>query len=321
MKRSIVPPKISAIVCTYNRGGLLSRALQSLVEQSLNRRLYEVVIVDNGSTDNTLDIVTAFQSAHHETQISFVSAPKQGLGYARNIGFENSRGTYLAFMDDDAWADKDWLELTLECFERVKPKPRVVGGPIYPHYDSRKPSWFKDDYEIRTWGDHPRFLKRGESFSGSNMILEREIIADCGGFDVKVGMRGHYLSVGEETNLFNRIWQDESDERVLYYSPHLMMFHAVSEQKMTVMYQLKRAFATGQAWQRQNGSMSSREWLESISGIGISIACASSLALTDRREYPTYQNWIVEGFAPIAMQMGRLIGYLGIFIPVKQRQS
>lgn len=320
MKESDSAPEISVIVCTYNRADLLRASLQSLVEQSLEKDRYEVVIVDNGSIDHTSDVAEAFRSRHTEPEISLVSERRQGLGYARNTGLKSSRGDYLAFMDDDARADKNWLKLTLESFERVKPKPWVVGGPIYPYYYSHKPTWFRDSYEVRTWGDESRFLKRGESFSGSNMILEREIVEKCGGFDATVGMKGEYLSVGEETNLFRRIWQHSGNSRVLYYSPQLLMFHKVHRHKMTVSYRLKRAFATGNAQDKQQPE-STLGQLRMVPRILASILIASVSAFWNKGRFPTYRNWMVEALSPIAMDVGRLFRHVGLSVPVRQRHT
>lgn len=313
-------PKISVIVCTYNRAESLRTALQSLITQSLDKALYEVIVVDNGSTDHTQEVVRDFQAAYLEPDISVVPAPIQGLGYARNAGFEAARGTYLAFMDDDARADRDWLRSGLDCFQSVDPTPRIVGGPIFPIYGSPKPEWFRDSYEIRTWGEKPHFLRRGESFSGSNVILEREVLEEYGGFDVTVGMKGEYLSVGEETNLFHRIWQHSGDSKVLYYSPRPMMFHKVHHHRMTVFYRLKRAFATGNA-QDEQPPESTLSQLRMVPRIVASILIASGSAFWNRGRFPTSRNWMVEALSPIAMDVGRLFRHVGLSVPVRQRHT
>jgi glycosyltransferase involved in cell wall biosynthesis len=298
---------------------MLKGALESLIQQSLDKALYEIIVADNGSTDDTSKVVRGLQTRHKECNIVLIHEPRQGLGHARNAAFRYARGNYVAFMDDDARADKDWLKVALHCFEHVKPTPLGVGGPIFPLYEFPKPAWFKDEYEIRTWGDKPRFLNKGESFSGSNMVFRKEILRIYGGFDVRVGVRGKYISVGEETSLFEKIWQCSSDTRVLYYSPQLLMFHVVSNYKMTISYQLKRAFAVGQAWYIQHGPKVFWERVSLLTRIPISITRHSGLALLHTREYPTYQNWVVERFTPIMIEIGRLIGCLGFFIPVRQR--
>ena len=128
----------------------------------------------------------------------------------------------IAFLDDDARAEPDWLEQALRLFERVEPSPFAVGGPIEPFYLAPKPDWFKDEYEIRSWGDEPRFLRTGETFSGSNMIFTKTALRVHGGFSDRFGMKGERLSVGEETVLFDEIWRGSPDAP-LYYSPELVV--------------------------------------------------------------------------------------------------
>jgi len=297
---------------------MLKRALESLLQQTLDKSLYEIIVVDNASVDDTPDVVREFSNRYPVADIKLVHEDKQGLGYARNAGFRHARGTNVAFMDDDAKASPDWLETALQCFEEVRPTPLAIGGRILPLYESPKPEWFKDEYEIRSWGEEPRFLKHGESFSGSNMVFSKKALEEHGGFNVHVGVKGKYLSVGEETALFDSIWQRNGNARVMYYSPKLVVWHSVPDFKMTPSYHLKRAFATGQASHIMHGPISVPARLYCVTIITGHIVRRSILALLRWRKYQTYQNWLVEELAPITIELGRLASYLGLHIRVKQ---
>jgi len=298
---------------------MLAKVLESLVQQTLDKAFYEIIVVDNASKDNTSQIVEEFQAKHPESNIILLRENQLGLGHARNTGFRHARGDYVAFIDDDAQASADWLETALSCFEGVQPRPLGIGGLILPLYDSPKPQWFKDEYEVRTWGNQPRFLNHGESFAGSNMIFRREVLKEYGGFETHIGVKGEYLLLGEETALYERIWQFKGDADILYYSPRLIVFHAVPSYKMTVSYRLKRAFAGGKSWYLQHGPRSLYRRLTLLLRILVSISKLGGLALVHLRGYPTYKNWIVERLAPIAEEMGRLAGCLGLSISVRQR--
>ncbi len=176
------PLPISVVLCTYNRVELLQDALKSLLEQSLDKSLYELVVVDNASTDHTRDILKNYKLASIQPEIILLSEPNQGLDYARNTGWRHARGAYVAFIDDDCMATKDWLQSLWNCFEHVHPSPWSVGGPIMPVYDAPKPIWFKDSYETSAWGEQPRLLKRRESFTGCNMAFRKDILKKYGGF-------------------------------------------------------------------------------------------------------------------------------------------
>ncbi len=311
--------EISVIICTYNRAGMLPRVIDSLIQQTLNKASYEIVVVDNNSADNTPQVVHQIQTRHPECNIVFLCEPLQGLNHAKNLGLSHARGAYIAFIDDDAKASATWLDTALQCLNNIQPLPIAIGGRILPFYELLKPEWFKDEYEVRTWGEQPRFLRKGESLSGSNMIFKKEVFDIYGVFDVSVGVKGKYLSLGAETSLFDKIWEVSGDAKVLYYSPQLVVFHAVPDYKLTVSYALKRAFASGQASYVLHGLKSVRKRIRSLPSILVLIVKRASFALKNRGKHRAYQNWIVEDIVPVVTQIGYLAGTLGLYVKVKQR--
>src|SRR5262245_17282465 len=96
-------PTFSIVVPVHNGGELLRRCLLSLTTLALDRRKYEIVVVDNNSTDRTLDIIKEFDVVHASETIS------QGSYAARNKGIQCSRGRFIAFTDADCIAHPDWL--------------------------------------------------------------------------------------------------------------------------------------------------------------------------------------------------------------------
>jgi glycosyltransferase involved in cell wall biosynthesis len=313
--------EISVVIATYNRAALLAGALQSLAKQTLDPSLFEIVVVDNASTDETPAAVAGFQDKHPELTTQLVSEPRLGPGLARNTGSERAKGYLLAFLDDDARAEPDWLERAISCFEEISPTPLALGGRIEPFYLAPKPTWFKDSYEIRSWGDKPRFLNAGEAFSGSNMIVAKSVLSDHGGFSEHLGPKGERFSVGEETVLYDEIWH-RNPRAPLYYSPDLVVRHAVPAQKMTVSYCLKRALVGGQAMyaiRRDTDPHSGRFRIlarEALPGFVRGLAGS----LRRRRLYEHGQNWVFEDLAIIFVQLGVLLACLGIKVRVK-RQS
>ena len=92
---------------------LLVKVLESLVTQTLDKALYEIIVIDNASTDETPKIAQNFQAKHPECQIVLAREELLGLGHARNKGLQQARGEYIGFMDDDARANADWVEQVL----------------------------------------------------------------------------------------------------------------------------------------------------------------------------------------------------------------
>lgn len=314
-----MPPDISVVLCTYNRARCLPRTLESLTRQSLQAAHYEIVVVDNGSSDNTSVVIRRFQAEHPFTEIVLVSEPTQGLAHARNTGCKTARGRYLAFIDDDCIASEDWLETILACHEQVRPKPVSVGGPIFPRYDSEAPMWFKDSYETDTWGDRPRFLIAGESFTGCNMSFRKAVIEQFGGFPDNYGMNGDSLALAEETKLFRNIWSKDKQAAAFYFTPRAVVYHTIDPYKMTVAYQLKRALMAGQAsyWMTQSASLSRKTML--LGGSIVYLVFRALLAIFGIARRRSWQNWAVEELCSVAGQCGRLLAFFNVKLTFWQR--
>ena len=112
-------PAISVIVCTYNGEKVLPDCLISLANQNIDKRLYEVIVVDNNSNDNTQKVVKEIMQEHSNFRLLFKR--EQGLGHARNLGFNRAKAEYVAYIDDDARTPQDWLEKSLRIIEEKKP--------------------------------------------------------------------------------------------------------------------------------------------------------------------------------------------------------
>lgn len=301
--------KISIVICTYNRVLSLQQALRSLVNQSLDRRLYEIIIVDNNSTDGTGKAVKKFQEKIHQPKIIFIREKNQGLGISRNTGIKHAKGKYIAFMDDDATADEKYLALAVNYFSSHLPNLIAVGGYIVPRYISHKPDWFKDAYEEDYKGEKERFLIPGESFSGSNIIFRKDILIKYFGFNEVVGMKGDVISMGEETHLFEKIWKNEQRKDRFYYSPKLIIYHNVPAYKMKVTYRFKRAFAGGQAFFFR---VSEYSFLYKIFLFHYYVTILFLTPFYSLFRFITSQylnQWLVESFTPAAYAAGFLGAY------------
>ena len=311
---------ISAVVCTFNRAQFLTGALDSLIQQTLNPESYEIVVVDNASTDETPDVLRVFKEKYPEHNMVLVFEPRQGAAYARNTGLEHARGKYMACLDDDAQASPGWLEHAVELFETVEPTPICVGGPIFPFYVAPKPAWFKDEYEIKTYGSEPLFLRRGKTFTGPNMVWNTEIARRLGGFPINLGPKGDYYRMGEETALFASAWRSLA-EPSMYYSPKLSVRHLVTPYQMTVAYRLKWEFVFGQSFQKIYGAQSLGGRLLFLVKLAWAIVKVGSLALWRVRSYTCWQNWFVEEWGNVARKLGDLSGTLGLTILTRRREE
>ncbi|GAB5443129.1 MAG: hypothetical protein Fues2KO_34780 [Fuerstiella sp.] len=122
-------PKISVVVPSYNRSHYLPGALQTLTSQRTHGRFdYEVLIVDNASTDATPEVVRQF-AANSEIPVRYLHEPKPGDAPPRNAGIRAATGQWLAFFDDDQFAENDWLLNLLTAAETHQTE--LVGGPVH----------------------------------------------------------------------------------------------------------------------------------------------------------------------------------------------
>ena len=111
-----MPPLISVVICTYNRAAIFKNALQSVCAQTIDPSSYEVIVVDNNSTDQTAEIAQSFcQQFPH---VHYIKEKQQGLSYARNTGWQKAKGAYIAYIDDDCEVPETWLAVALNVIEQ-----------------------------------------------------------------------------------------------------------------------------------------------------------------------------------------------------------
>ena len=228
-------PEISVAVCTYNRADVLPKCLESLINQTADKELFEVLIIDNNSTDGTKEIAEDFCKEH--LNFRYIFEEKQGLSHARNRAIDEAKGTYLAYIDDDAIADKEWVGKIISVIQNNK-DITAFGGKILPWYNTEKPKWFKDEFGLHSWGEeHLQLSLQNYPFglSGSNMIFKKDILAKYNGFSAEYGMTGNKIAFGEESLLFNKMLGN--NENVQYF-PGIFVYHLVSDKS----YSLKEAF-------------------------------------------------------------------------------
>lgn len=311
--------EISVIICTFNRLDYLKKALNSLLKQSYDNSKFEVIIVDNNSSDNTQSYVkNLIRRLHRMPAVKYIFEKKSGAGTARNTGVLRSEGRLVAFLDDDSIADTDWLKNGNDLFRQNLFRLYAVGGIIKPVFETAKPEWFKENYEGYSKGDKDRYLHRWESFSCSNMIFQKEIIIRFGGFDTKIDIKNKFLSVGEETAIFERIWHTEVKNQMFYYSPSLLVYHHVPDFKTNMNYRLKRSFISGQSlYLRKTRYIGAEKYLSVIRfviGVGFYFLLFPVLLIRELN----IRRAIFESLNPAAYAIGYLTAVCGYKIRIKR---
>jgi glycosyltransferase involved in cell wall biosynthesis len=237
-------PQISAIICTHNRSSYLGAAIDSLLSQEFAGE-YEVIVVDNASTDNTKQVVAARLD---HPRLHYVYEPVTGLSVARNTGAKQAQAAILAYLDDDAVASPQWLS-TLYAAYAANQKLAIAGGRVTLLWanDSQRPRWLSTGLSSNLGAydlgkktvliDCPGLTPRGLNYS-----IRRSFLEQVGGFDVNLGRVGKNLLSNEELHMtelaLERGWQ-------VAYLPDALVAHNVAPERLNRAWFLSRGWWQG----------------------------------------------------------------------------
>lgn len=238
--------RLSLIIATYNRARPLLEALESVVAQDAPPALWECVVVNNNSQDDTEARFADFAARHPAFALRMVREPRQGLSHARNCGIAAARGKYLAIIDDDERINPGFVAAYIRFFD-THPDAVAAGGRIIPEYPAGRPAWMSRYVERPVanpldLGDRVRLFPAGRIPGGGNMALRRTAVERYGGFDPALGRVGGRLIGGEENDLFARLAR--AGERC-WYVPDAVMWHIIPPEKLTDDYLSRLAYNVG----------------------------------------------------------------------------
>jgi len=242
MTESIV---VSVVVCTFNRAIFLRKCLASLLNQE-NAPPFEIIVVDNNSTDETATVV---ETIRRETIIPFqyIFLEEMGLSRARNAGIHAAQGALVAFIDDDAVADARWVQEIEKGFQRF-PQAVAQGGAVAGDYEIPRPAWLATDLlfavSVGELGTTLRLMHKTESVFGGNSVFRREIFRKRGEFLTNLGRTGLSLLAAEEVEFCNRL-QEHGD--CILYNPRMRIKHWVPKERLTKTYIRQRMFWNGRS--------------------------------------------------------------------------
>ncbi len=240
---------LSIIICTYNRDKHIRRALESLVHQDFDRSAYEIIVVDNNSTDKTDEIIHQFKQEHPQYQIQLAKEPRQGLSYARNKGLTLAKGDYVSYIDDDGIARNDYVRQIHQYMEQFS-NDVAFGGKVLPKYEKGKaPAWMSPYIEriisIVDLGEEVKVLKKIYPV-GCNMFFKKSVLEEIGGFNTALKLRS------DDKYIFLKI--RESGYRVLYL-PKVVVWHFIDDFRNSLDYVKKISRLNGQAERTRIGTL------------------------------------------------------------------
>ena len=256
---------LSIIVCTYNRDKYLYGALRCIAENGFPTEAYEIVLVNNMSTDNTEAECQRFGNDYPDVNFRYMVETNQGLSFARNRGIAESRGDTLLFLDDDSYIQPNYLT-NLQRQLDTYPDADAFGGKIDPVFESGEaPKWLsKWNY---SWvsaidlGDKVCPFK-GQAFPiGANMGIRKAMLEKTGNFNTQLGRSKKNLMGGEEKDLFERIMQQGGS---IFYFPDVVVHHVIPPTRTTKDYVKRLGEGVGQSEQIRTLGESKGKYLKRL---------------------------------------------------------
>ena len=238
---------ISLVICTYNRDKYLPKVLQSILNQTCDYSEFEIVLVNNNCTDTTEQICVSFQEKYPHIDFNYIIENQQGLSYARNRGYKESKYELIAYLDDDAFISKNYVEEILKIF-KADPKIDALGGKIHLDFEVEEPAWsnkyINSILGYYDKGDSPLIYNKSDYPRGSNMIFKKNILEGINGFNVNLGRTGKNMNGGEEKDIFLRLYDLNKN---VVYRPNVLVYHTVPEARLQMPFVRKQSMGIGYA--------------------------------------------------------------------------
>ena len=228
---------ISIIICTYNREKYIYKTLERIAKNNFDYNQYEVVLINNNSSDSSELECFRFQQNFPNINIRYFIETQQGLSFARNRGIIEAKGDILVFLDDDSFVEDDYLT-NLDNYMKEYPDFMAFGGKISPLFETGiTPSWLsKWSY---SWvsainlGNEVQLFKKNNYPIGANMGFKKEYFEKYGYFNTHLGRNKKNMMAGEEKDIFHR-----SNRKIdkIYYFPNAKVQHVIPESRTTMAY-------------------------------------------------------------------------------------
>jgi glycosyltransferase involved in cell wall biosynthesis len=236
-------PSISVVICAYSldRWEDLCAAVDS-VERQTRPALETIVVIDHN--DKLLERARA-QFADGDVRV-VVNDAEQGLSYARNAGVAVAGGDVVAFLDDDAAAISEWLEILAETYA-ADTEILGVGGAVEPRWLVERPKTFPPEFDWVvgcTYRGHPTTRTAVRNLIGANMSFRRELFAEVGGFRSEIGRVGTRPVGCEETEFCLRVARAHPQSSIVY-EPSAAVVHSVPASRGTWSYFVRRCYGEG----------------------------------------------------------------------------
>jgi glycosyltransferase involved in cell wall biosynthesis len=230
---------VSVVLCCHNSAQRLPRTLEHLAAQQVDPGLrWEIVVIDNASTDGTGYVARASWPATAPQILRIVREPRMGLSFARERGLREARFDVVTFVDDDNWVESGWVEVAADVMAR-HPEAGACGGLITAAYQAEPPVWaerFIRRYAVGTQGDDGDITDTRGWLWGAGIVVRKSAwqqLLDDGYHTMLDGRHGSKLTAGDDAEMCSALrlagWR-------LRYDSRLRMQHFIPANRLTWTY-------------------------------------------------------------------------------------
>ena len=225
--------RLSVVIPTRNRSALLTRSIQTLLEQDFSSAEYEIVVVDDGSTDNTKAVVESFIDGR-EPEVTYVATDGSGINRARNMGVDLARAELIAFVDDDIEAPMTWASAVVAAGDR-RPDAGCYGGRILVKPDRPLPRTCGAEM-FATRFDAGPVEREVKKVFGTNLVIRRSAFDHVGRFEESLRY------AGDEEEWEHRYTRGGGR---IFYFPEIWVWHRRTHGDVRLSTLVKRSYRMG----------------------------------------------------------------------------
>jgi glycosyltransferase involved in cell wall biosynthesis len=231
-------PFASVTICTFNRARWLRETLAFITRQDYPADRWEIIVVDNNSSDDTPAVVQSFAGAPKAPR--YFVEKNQGSSFARNRGIAEARGEIIIFTDDDMLGDPGWLRLIIAPFllpgnERIA----AVGGEVVPVFPEGLPGWLVNQWRPLAFRLDVGPLRANQLPMTANLALRAAVFKDVGLFRTDLGRIGTHSLFNEDHDLCRRVFAAGYS---MWYTPGGALQHQIPASRLTFKYTFKQVF-------------------------------------------------------------------------------
>lgn len=233
------PIKVTVAIPTYNRADFLRQTLAGIVAQQFPREHFEILVIDNNSSDHTRSVVAEFAS--HQPAPRHILETRQGLDYARNRAVAESRGEIILLGDDDILVRPDWIaQMSVPLLaDAAARRIGAVGGEVIPVFPHGLPDWVREWHAPLAFRPDTGPLDPRHSPMGANLAFPRWVFDQLGLFHTALDRAaGNYFS-GGDSEMIRRVRQAGLE---VWFSPAAAVQHQMPASRTTFRYATRHAF-------------------------------------------------------------------------------